>query len=213
MIALTEPFLNLWNSTVNFLPGIIGAIVILIIGYLVGWILGWIVEKVLAKIKLGKVQKFGFFRAAGDMNVPHIIAMIVKWGIFALFLASAASVVQLDGLATFLGTVALWIPNLIAAVIIALAALMAGDYASFRIQETKIKSSAYVGLGVKVAILFLGAIIALKQIGIDVSIVEHSFLVILAGVMLALAIAFGIGFGEVLKDEAPVIVKNLKKKF
>lgn len=213
MIALTEPFLKLWDSTVNFLPGIIGALVILIIGYIIGWILGWIVEKVLGKIKFKKMLKVSLFKIMEDINVPHILGMITKWGIFALFLASAASVVQLGGLASFLELLALWIPNLIAAVIIALAALIAGDYASFKIQETKIKSSAYVGLGVKSAILFLGAIIALKQIGIDVSIVEHSFLVILGGVMLALAIAFGLGFGEVLKDEAPAMVKNLKKRF
>ena len=95
--------------------------------------------------------------------------------------------------------------------IIALAALIAGDYASYKIEETKIKSSRFVGLGTKIVIIFLGAIIALKQVGIDVSVVENSFLVILAGVMLALALAFGLGFSEAVKAESKDLVKKIKK--
>jgi len=213
MIALTEPFLRLWESIVNILPGIVGALIILVIGYIIGWIASWIVEKVLTKIQFNKcvIGKTNVCKATGNMDLSKIIGLITKWGIFALFLASAASVVQLAGLAFFLQEVAFWIPNLIAAVIIALVALIAGDYASYKIEETKIKSSRFVGLGAKVVIVFLGAVIALKQIGIDVSIVEHSFLVILAGVMLALALAFGLGFAEAVKAESKDLVKKIKK--
>ncbi len=213
MIALTEPFFKLWESVINILPGIVGALVILIIGYIVGWIVSWVVEKILTKAQFNKcvVGKTNVCKATGNMDLSKIIGLITKWGIFALFLASAASVVQLGGLAVFLQGVAFWIPNLIAAVIIALAALIIGDYASYKIEETKIKSSKFVGLGTKVVIVFLGAIIALKQIGIDVSVVEYSFLVILAGVMLALGLAFGLGFADVVKTESRDLVKKIKK--
>src|SRR3989338_8185269 len=133
MITYTEPFLRLWDSVVNILPGIIGAFLILIIGYVVGWVVSWIVEKGLTKIQFNKcvIGKTNVCKATGNMDLSSIIGLITKWGIFALFLASAASVVQLGGLASFLQGVAFWLPNLIAAVIIALAALIAGDYASY----------------------------------------------------------------------------------
>ena len=49
---------------------------------------------------------------------------------------------------------------------------------------------------------------ALDQIGVNVKLAENAFLIILAGIMLALAIAFGLG----MKDEAGDIVKKMKKK-
>jgi len=214
MSLWTEPFLRMWSSAYDFVPGIIFAIIILAVGYLIGGLLGWIVEKILSKIEIKKalVSKTNISKAIGGMNLPLIIGAIIKWGIFTLFLASAASVVHLEGLSNFMENLASWIPHLIAAVIVALAALVAGDYAEYKILETKIKSSKYVGLSAKLAIVFLGAIISLKEIGIDVSIVEHSFLVILGGVMLALAIAVGIGFSDVVKDESKDLVKKIKKK-
>jgi len=214
MSLWTEPFLRLWSSFYDFVPGIIIALIILLVGYIIGWFFGWIVEKVLNRIQLKRtlVSKTSISKAIGLMDLPLIIGAIIKWGIFTLFLASAASVVHLQGLSNFMENLAAWIPHLIAAVVIALAALVAGDYAEYKILETKIKSSKYVGLSAKLAIVFLGAIISLKEIGIDVSIVEHSFLVILGGVMLALAIAVGIGFSDVVKELSKDLVKNIKKR-
>jgi len=211
---IPEPFLSLWNSTLNLLPGIVGAILILILGYLVGWFFSWIVEKVLTKLKLNRcaVYKTNLCKATGDMDISKIIGLIVKWGIFALFLAASASLVQLNGLSNFLEQMALWIPNLIAAVLIALAAVIAADYAEYKIMETKVRNSSYIGFGVKIVIIVMGAIIALKQISIDVSIIEHSFLVILAGLVLAFALAIGIGFSDVVKKESAGIAKKLKRR-
>ena len=54
MSLWTEPFLRMWSSAYDFVPGIIFAIIILAVGYLIGGLLGWIVEKILSKIEIKK---------------------------------------------------------------------------------------------------------------------------------------------------------------
>ena len=48
----------------------------------------------------------------------------------------------------------------------------------------------------------------LNQVGIEISLAENTFLIVLAGVMLAVGIAFGLG----LKDDARAIVKEIRKR-
>lgn len=208
--ALVNPLVNLWEATIDVGLGLIGAIIVLIIGYIVGWAIGFIVRKVLHKAKLDRlVMRDATIRAvAGDFELSAFLGLIVKWYIFVLFLTPAASLVNLTALSDFLGKAALWIPSLIAAILVAIIGLIAADYAYAKIHEVKAKSSGVIAGITKVIIVIFTLIIALSQLGIDVSIAENSFLIVLAGVMLALAI----GFGLAMKDELKPVIKDMKKK-
>ena len=107
-----------------------------------------------------------------------------------------------------MNSAALWIPSLIAAVIVALVGLIAADYVAAKVTEVKAKSSGIIANTLKLVIVVFTLIIALSQLGVDVSIAENTVLIIIAGIMLAL----GIGFGLAFKDEAKAIIKDVKKK-
>ena len=208
--ALVNPLINLWNSFVKVIPGLVGALIVLIIGYLVGLLVGFVVTKILHKAKMDKwvVEKTTIEKAVGKFQLSHFLGLIVKWYIFVLFLTPAASLIRLNSLSDFLTQTALWIPNLIAAILVAIIGLLAGDYVYSKIHEVKAKSSGAIAMVVKAIIVIFTLVIALSQLGIDVSIAESSFLIVLSGIMLALAI----GFGLALKDELKPIVKSIKKK-
>ena len=53
--VILNPLVNLWNSFVEVIPGLAGAILVLIIGYLVGGIVGFVIKKVLNKAKIDKL--------------------------------------------------------------------------------------------------------------------------------------------------------------
>jgi len=208
--ALINPMINLWNSFVRIIPGLIGAIIVLIVGYIIGWIVGFAVKKVLHKAKADKLvmKDATLEKVAGNFELSNFLGLIVKWYIFVLFLTPAASLIYLRELSDFLIRAAFWIPNLIAAVLLALIGLLVADYVYTKVHEIKAKSSAIIATIIKVVIIVFTLIIALSQLGIDVSVAESSFLIILAGIMLALAIGFGLG----LKEEAKSAIKNIKKK-
>ena len=143
-----------------------------------------------------------------SLELSHFLGLIVKWYIFVLFLGPAAALVQLPAMTAFLNSAALWIPNLIAAIIVALVGLIAADYVAAKVHEVNAKSSAIIANVLKLVIVVFTLIISLSQLGIDVSIAQNTLLLIVAGIMLAI----GLGFGLALKDEAKSIIKDLKKK-
>lgn len=206
--ALGSLVTSLWDSIVNVTPGIVAAIVILIIGYIVGILLGFIVRKALEKSRIFlKLPKTKFSKLAGKFDFPAFFGILTKWYVIILFLSPAAGFVKMKGLSDFLVSLSMWIPNLIVAVIIGLVGFIAAEYIVVKIHETKAKSAPALSMVAKIIVLIFTAIIALEQLGLDLSVAETSFLIILSGIMLALAI----GFGLALKDEAKDLIKKAKK--
>lgn len=208
--VIGQPLLELWNSTLAILPGLIAAILILIFGYLVGALIGRIVKKVLEKTKVLTltIDKIGLKEEIGKWDLSSFFGLIVKWYIFIIFLNPAAQVVELDRLSDFFSAVALWIPNIILAVVIVMAGYVLAEYLGKKIKETRAKKNSLMASAAKLITMIFVVLIALRQIGINVSVAENTFLIILSGVMLGLAIAFGLG----MKDEAKSIVKKIRKR-
>ena len=208
--AVVNPLLNLWNSFVEIIPGLVGALLVLVIGYLIAWLIGLAVKKILYELKVDRlVMKDATIKSVlGGFELSSFLGLLIKWWIFVAFISPAASLISLTELAGFLGKIAVWIPSLIAAILVSLVGLIAADYAYAKIHEIKAKSSGAIASVIKIVIVIFTLIIALSQLGIDVSVAESSFLIILAGIMLAI----GLGFGLALKDELKPVLKDWKKK-
>ena len=213
--SFTNPLLAIWQGIVESVPGVIAAIIILIFGYIIAGLLGRLVGAVLVKIKADKwlLHKTNLKKIFGDFKLSRFLALITKWYVFVLFLPPAAEVVRMRSLAVFLVDVARWIPNVILGVIIAFVGILAADYVAHMIQETKARAAGALALIAKIVILIFTALIVFNQIGIKVQVAETSFLIVIGGIMLGLALMFGIGFGLAMKDEAKQSIKKLKKKF
>ena len=208
--AVVDPILNLWYSFVDIIPGLVGMLIVLVVGYLIGWLIGFLVEKALHKAKFDKLvlDKTTLDKVMGRLELSELIGLVVKWYVFVLFLTPAASLIKLTTLSQLLVKTSLWIPSLIAALLVALVGLIAADYTYAKIHKIKAKSSGAIAGTAKVIIVIFTIIVALSQLGIDVSVLESSFLIILGGTMLALAI----GFGLAMKDIVKPVVKKIKGK-
>jgi len=212
--SIVDPLYALWNGLVRTIPGVIAAIIILLFGYFIAVIIGNIIEKVLVKIKLDEwaLKKTNMTKVIGAFKLSHFLGLITKWYLFILFLPPAANVVHLRPLEMFFLNVAAWVPSVIAGVIIAIVGFMAADYISMKIKDTKAKSANIIATFAKIVIIVFVLLIALDQIGLKIAIAQSSFLIILAGIMLGIALMLGIGFGLGLKEEAKKAIKTIKKK-
>ena len=211
---VTSPFLRLAYGFIDAVPGVVAAILILVIGYIVAWVLSRIVGGVLSRAKFDQwvLHKTNMSRIIGDFRLSHFLELITKWYVFILFLPAAANVINLGSVQNFLLDVALWIPQVILGVIIGLIGIMAADYVSVKIEETRAKAASVIATAAKTIILIFTAIIVLDQIGVRVDIAANSVLIILSGIMLGLALMFGIGFGLAMQSEAKSMISKLKKK-
>ncbi|MEM3126805.1 MAG: hypothetical protein QW331_01925 [Candidatus Woesearchaeota archaeon] len=212
--AILSPISILGQKFLEHIPNLIAAAVVLIIGYIISLFIGLVVRQLLERTKLDKVLVFHtkIFKAFGDFQLSHLAGLLVKWWVFVLFLPPAAELIKLNTLAQLLISLALWIPNLIAAVLIGLVGLVGAEYVNQKIISSKVRSAAAVGSTAKVLIVVFTLLISLQQIGISIDLAQNSFLIILSGIVFAVALAIGIGFGLGLKDEAKSIIKNVRKK-
>lgn len=213
-INIIDPLLRIWDGIISTVPGVVAAIIILVVGYLIAWVIGYVVDRSLTQIKLDKwiLEKTHMQKIIGAFKLTHFLAVITKWYVFILFLPPAAGLVQLQPLSSFLLSVALWIPNVILAVIIGIVGLMAAHYTEWKILETKAKTAQIIAYLAKIVIVIFTLLIVLDQIGVKIAIAQTSFLIILSGIMLAIALMLGIGFGSAFKEEAKKIIKDVKKK-
>lgn len=213
--AIISPLRTIWARLVDSLPGIIGAVIVLIIGSFVAIILGHAVKVILEKLKVDEnLRKAHISRAAGHTNVPAVLGELTKWYIIVLFLQQAVELLNLGTLSMLLDTFVRWLPNVIIAALVLIFGLAIANYLEAKITEhSKVKGVRTSSKIVKWVVMVIVMIIALKQIGVDVSILENTFLLIVGALAIGLALAFGISLGFGLKKHSEEMIQEIKKNF
>ena len=210
-----QPLAQLWQQFVAIFPSLVVAILILIIGYFIGWAVGYALRWILDRVGLDRVVSQAMLtKHAGHTHLTKLLGELVKWFIFIIFLQVAVAVLNLNTLSDLLDTFVRWLPNLLFAIIIFFAGVALAHYVDAKIREhTKMRGMVVASGILKVVILFLVLVIGLSQIGIDVSILENSFLIILGALGLGFALALGIGLGLGMRKPAEEAVSKWKKHF
>lgn len=213
MPAFTDPGLYLWYSAnaaiagfINFLPSILGAILVLVIGWFVSAFLATVVAKGLNFLgfdRAAETSGFGDFvrRSGAGWTPSKIIAECVKWFVRLIFIQAAAGLLMMPQLTAIINSIVLFIPNIIVAVgIIVIGSLLA------RFLSTAVQGSvSEMGVGnpyilsafTKYAVMAFAILAAIDQLGIAKTVVATLFIGLVAAVSVALGLAFGLGGREV----------------
>ena len=209
LTAVSEAFRKLFG----FLPDLIGALIILWIGWIIAGILAKLVTNVLRKIRFNEAtDKAGlgrFLKSAGvSQDASSIMGEIVKWFFRIIALLAAFSVLQLPALTAALTGILNFIPNLAIALVIILIAGLIGNFVADFVRGAA-SSAGFSNAGLlsniaRYAILYVGVIAALGQIGIAETVINTLFI----GTVAALALAFGLAFGLGGRDTAGKILDN-----
>ena len=211
--AIFNSLLNALNNFISFLPALIGAAIILIVGWLISGVLANLIERALKAVGLeNAVEHSGvgdFVRRSGTkMSVSGVIAALVKYFIFLIFVQAAANVLGIPQLTEIINRIILFIPN----VIVAMAIIVVGSLIA-RFLSGLIRSSVS-GLGVgnpnllatltQYIVLGFAVIAAIDQLGIAANLVNALLVGLIGSVALAVGLAFGLGG----RDVAAQITQN-----
>ncbi len=184
-----------------FLPRVVLAVVVLIAGWLVAKIVRFAVVKALRAINFHVLtERAGidtFLRQGGMVaDASAVFGLLAYWLVILAALLIAFNGLGLTYVTDLLGRVVWFIPNLfVALLILALGAYFArfvGDAVASYGRNASLQDAHFLGKLAQYAILIFVVLIALDQVKIGGDIVRQSFLVILAGVVFALALAFGL---------------------
>ena len=187
----------------EFLPQLIGAIVILIIGYIVAKILEAVVARVLKAIgfdgwmERGGIKQF-FDRAQTSETPATVLGKLVFWLVFIVAITMAADALGISQVSQVLGQLIAYIPSIIAAILILILASLLANFLSGVVRGAT--GSDLLANVARYAIIVYAAFAAITELGIAVQLTAPTFLIILGAVALAAAIAFGWGGRDVAKD-------------
>ncbi len=211
--AITGPLGTIASEFVRIIPNLIAAIIVLIIGIFVAVILGHALRVILDKTRLDDaLRKLRLTKAVGHTDVPALLGELLKWWVVIVFLQQAVALVDLGTLTELLNRFVFWLPKLLVAVIVILVGLAAAHFVEIKIDEhTKLKGMRLAGLILKWLIVIMVALVALRNIGIDVQLIEQLFLYVIVALAAGIALALGIGLGLGLKKQSESFITALKK--
>lgn len=220
--VLQAALLNLWEKLVSYLPEILGALVVLIVGLIVAGLLAKIVKKIIEAAKidqlLGQTKVRDEFKKVNvDFSVAKLIAWIVKWFIILATLIAVADILKIPQITQFLQQVALYIPNVIAAVVILTIGVVAGntvkEIVAKAVEASKLSDSAArpIGAIAKWAIILFALGAALVQLRVAAELVQIFFTGLIAMLALSGGLAFGLGGKDKAKDWLERVDKEITK--
>jgi hypothetical protein len=214
--VIQESFANAIATTVSYLPAIIVAIIILLIGWFVGRFGGKVVSKVLDKIGVNEaVDKtiIGETIKKSGMTIVGFFDAVVRWFIYIIFIMAAVNVLTIDILTGFMHELVLYIPHLIAGIIVLVVGLILVNVIMNWVEEQltsrEVEYADIIAPVLKALFFLVVIVIALDQLLINTTII-YAFVVPLAwGIAAGIAIALGISLGWGIKD---IVAEYMKEK-
>jgi hypothetical protein len=202
---MLEPVRAFLLQVADFLPRLALALVIVILGWFIAKAAKFAIVRGLRAINFhvltGRAGLDGFLRDGGiHTDTTEILGLMVYWLVILGALVIGFNSLGLIYVTDLLGRVILFVPK----VMVALLVLAFGAYFARFIanaitaycKKVHIQDAELLGRLAQYAILTFVVLIALDQVNIGGEIVRQSFLIILAGLVFALALAFGLGGKE-----------------
>lgn len=214
--VITGSLQLLWTGFIGFLPSFLGAIIIFIIGWVIASVLGKLSAQIIRVLRIDSIlEKMGFKksleRANLNLDSSKFMGELVRWFFIIVFLMAATDILGLTQVTDFLVRVLLYIPQLIVAVLILLAAVLIANFLQ-RIVRASVEAAGFSSANTLAAItkwsvLVFAILAALIQLGIAPALIQTIF----TGFVAALVISSGLAFGLGGKDFAASILNKFRK--
>lgn len=200
--VMLEPIRATLTQVGVFLPKLTVAVVVLLVGWLLARLARFTVNRGLRAINFNVLTERagidGFLKQGGiQSDTTDIFSVLVYWLVVFVALVIAFNGLGLTYITDLLGQVVLFVPKVIVALVIlafgAYFAAFVGSTVTTYCKNVGLKDGELLGRIAQYAIIAFVVLIALDQMSVGGDIVRHSFLILLGGVVLGLALAFGIG--------------------
>lgn len=204
-----------WTAVANFIPLLIGALVVFIVGWIVAVALGTLVEQIVRSLRVDallqrlEVEK-ALERGGIRLNSGAFIGALVKWFLVIVFLLAAVNILGLSQVSDFLSQVLLYLPNVVVAALILIIAVKVAEVVDRSVRASAEATGfrgAFVGVVARWAIWIFALVAALLQLGVA-TILLQTFI---TGLVAMLAIAFGLAFGLGGKDAAASAIEKMHR--
>jgi len=214
--AVVEPLTRLWEQTLNYLPNLLEALVVLAAGGLVALVVKQIVWRGLRAVQFDRLaERMGFASVLDRVGLyrgsSYAVAQLAQGFLLLLTLLLVLNALGPSG-SDLVMRFFLYLPNLfIAAVILVVGGMAAGFFgrgALIAAVNARLQSARLLAGTVRALIWMLAIIVALEHIGIGRTTVLITFGVLFGGLITALAVAFGLAGKELAREALEGLLKR-----
>jgi len=197
-----EPIRDIAKRVYDYLPNVAVALGWIVVFLVLARIARFAVRRGLRAINVNIVtERAGlddFLKRGGlESDTIDIFALIVYWLLIIVGLLLAFDVLGLSTVRDLLRQIVQYVPSLVVALVIltlgAYFAMFVGNTISGYFRGIGTRDAELIGRLAQYVVIAFVVLMALEQMSIGGDIIRHSFLILLGGVVLALALAFGIG--------------------
>ncbi len=210
--TLLEPGRAFLSKAALFLPNLLAALLILVGGWIVAKFIQLLVFRFLLAVRFdaaGERAGIDAMLARADIrqSPPELVAILVYWLATLLVVITAINILGLTQVAELLNRILLYLPKVIAAVVVLILGLFLANFLAGVI-KTAAASAGLAEAEVLATIarysliVFTGAV-TLHEFGVGAELVRAAFTIVFGAVGLALALAFGLGCKDLARDESP----------
>jgi Conserved TM helix len=199
LVDAAQEFLH---QTAAFLPRLLLALFVVAAGWLFAKVVRFTVERALRAVNFNVLtERAGtdnFLRQAGMRgDTTTLFGLVAFWLVMLASLIIAFNGLGLNYITDLLGRAVLFAPKLLVAMLLVVfgsyCARFVGNAVHAYCVDAGISDANLLSRLVRYVIMTLVVMIALVQVEIAGDMLERTLLIILAGIMLALALAFGLG--------------------
>jgi len=206
---LLDPFNRIADQSAHVVPVLIMVLVTLIIGGFLAHLARWLTLRPLQLARFdhlvqrtgfsSMIERTGVFRSPSDLGARFVQGLV--WLFTILFALNAAGTPASVGLVTRFVD---YIPNIIAAGLVLLLGVVVSRVISRSALLAAVNAqwpgARLIAGGVRVLVMTLAVVIALEQLHIGSLPLLVAFAIVFAGIVFALAIAFGLGARDMARQ-------------
>jgi hypothetical protein len=201
-LYLQDSLSDLWDQVIAWLPTVLVVIILIILGWVFARLISALVQRLLRRLRVDGIFERaglaeGFTRAGITRSASELIGLVIFWLVFLSFILLAleqfglmAVVLPLQGLISYL-------PRLLASALVLIVGAFLAQFLGRVSQATAsgmgIEFHQPLGQFVQVLLLVVTVILAVDQLGFNLTLLTETFTNILTVVVAGLVLAFALG--------------------
>ncbi len=219
--ALMTVWIGTMGKAFEFLPNLLGAVLVFVLGILIGNWVRTLTIKTLQMIKFesmiedSRVKAF-LLKAEITQKIEEVLGSVLKWLIVLTFFVAATRIIGLATVSDLLVGVLSYIPSVLSAVIVlSIGVLLAGlveGLVKGALASVDLKTARLMGKIASYTVVTVAILAAFSELKIASSFINIIFI----GFVSMLALGFGLAIGLGAKDVVGIILtdwyKDLKKE-
>jgi len=193
---------DLRDAAVQFLPKLLGAVILIMLGWAVAWLIERLMRFALRKLGLDRLAARlgqgdalrGLFRGR---SASRALARFAFWTLFIVFTLLAARVLELDAITATTDAFLSYLPRILAAVVLLGMGLVFSRFVYSLVESGvslgSVEHAPRIAAGASLGVMVIAFVVAIDQLGVSTDLLVSILTTIVAVIGLSMGAAFALG--------------------